>query len=255
MSEHTFDGKGTLYASSRPGYPEALFAFLRETGLLCADTVAADIGSGTGLFSERLAAYAKTVYAVEPNDDMRRAAKTAFGDRPNLYQIKGDAEHTGLDAVSVDLVTAAQAFHWFDRAAFRRECARILKPNAPVVLVWNVLDEHPLTAQIAALHRTFCPRFKGFSEGMNFETETFADFFTAPPEKNTFANSIFYDKTTFLNRMRSSSFALTEKDEAYTAYLTAFENVFDAAQENGLVRLPYRTLCYVGKIERKEESR
>ena len=253
MNEHAFDGKGALYASGRPGYPEKLFVYLRENGILSTDTVAADIGSGTGLFSAKLAKYTRLVYAVEPNRDMRRAA---FSGCPNLCRIDGNAENTGLKAGQIDLVTAAQAFHWFDRAAFRRECQRILKENAPVVLVWNIWDkQHPLTARIAAIHEKFCPRFKGFSGGMDFEKEMFADFFSAPPEKRIFANSVFCGKTAFLNRFRSSSFALTEKDEKYAAYMAAFEDLFDTFQENGLAELPYRTLCYSGKIERKEELR
>ena len=90
---------------------------------------------------------------------------------------------------------------------------------------------------------------------MDFEKETFTDFFGTPPEKRIFANSVFCEKTVFLNRVRSSSFALTEKDEKYTDYLAAFEDLFDTFQENGLAELTYRTLCYSGKIERKEELR
>lgn len=122
MNEHRFDNKGALYAAARPAYSAALFALLQEGGLAGSDTVAADIGAGTGIFTADLAPLVKTVYAIEPNADMRRHIPAA----DNILPLDASAEHTSLSPCSIDLVAVAQAFHWFDRAAFRAECRRIL---------------------------------------------------------------------------------------------------------------------------------
>ena len=59
MNTSKFDNKGAVYAKARPGYPAALFSYLRENGNLCKDTVVADVGAGTGIFTAQLASFAK----------------------------------------------------------------------------------------------------------------------------------------------------------------------------------------------------
>lgn len=71
--------------------------------------IAADVGAGTGIFSRQLAAYVGKAYAVEPNDDMRAAMQADVA----LSPLCGSAESIPLPDCSVDVITAAQAFHWF----------------------------------------------------------------------------------------------------------------------------------------------
>ena len=79
---------------------------------------AADIGSGTGKLSAELLKVCGKVVCVEPNDDMRLAAERALGGSPGFVSVKATAENTTLADKSVDVVTAAQSFHWFDADAF-----------------------------------------------------------------------------------------------------------------------------------------
>ena len=72
----------------------------------------ADIGSGTGILSRVMLEHGWTVYGVEPNDDMRREAEKVLKGFHRFHSVPGTAEHTLLPGASVDLVTAAQAFHW-----------------------------------------------------------------------------------------------------------------------------------------------
>ena len=134
-----FTGKSQAYASARPGYPPELAEKLRECGAAGAE--AADIGAGTGLFTRLLLGLGCTVCAVEPNDEMRAQAQRELGAIPGFSCRKGTAEDTGLPDGSVSLVTAAQSFHWFSAAAFRRECLRILRPGGAALLVWNARVE------------------------------------------------------------------------------------------------------------------
>lgn len=104
---------------------------MQERLHLTAESTVADIGAGTGKWTARLLPLGCRICAVEPNGSMRREAERLLGGEPRLTLLGGSAEHTGLPDASVDCVTAAQAFHWFDRERFRAECRRILTPGGP----------------------------------------------------------------------------------------------------------------------------
>jgi SAM-dependent methyltransferase len=116
------------YRKYRPGYPPEVLNVLGERCGLGPASVVADIGSGTGILTALLLDKAASVFAVEPNSPMRAAAEVALGSRPGFRSIPGSAEATTLPDASVDLVTAAQAFHWFDpvvhRSGFAEEVVR-----------------------------------------------------------------------------------------------------------------------------------
>lgn len=142
-----FTSKVADYVASRPDYPDALFDRLAEHAGLRPGITVADLGAGTGLLSEGLLERGAHVVAVEPNAAMRSAAERILGQTEGFRAVEGAAEATSLPAGSVDLVTAAQAFHWFDVEPARREVLRILKPEGRVALVWNDrVDSDPLQA-------------------------------------------------------------------------------------------------------------
>jgi ubiquinone/menaquinone biosynthesis C-methylase UbiE len=154
-----FTGKADVYAKARPGYAAELIERLSAWAELDASATVADIGAGTGIFSAQLAETGTRVIAVEPNDEMRAQAELRFDNSETVSIVARTAEATGIAAGSIDLVTAAQAFHWFDCEAFRTECLRILRGDARVALVWNMrVSDAPVNA---ACERTFyelCPR-------------------------------------------------------------------------------------------------
>ena len=80
---------------------------------------------------------------IEPNREMRLAAEKNLSAYENFTSLNATAEETTLDDSSVDMVTAGQAFHWFDKEKCACEFRRILKPEGSVVLIWN----HRLTDQ------------------------------------------------------------------------------------------------------------
>lgn len=136
-----FDGKGEIYAKARPGYPSELLDYVRNTLHFDEGSTFADIGSGTGIFSELLLNGGYHVYAVEPNADMRMKAEEKLGNRKDFVSVNGTDSSTTLPELSVDCVTTAQAFHWFDVEAFKAECRRILKPDGKVIIIYNTRDE------------------------------------------------------------------------------------------------------------------
>src|SRR5258708_10524064 len=119
---------------------------LRTERGLRPDHVVADVGSGTGILSKLFLENGNRVIGVEPNDEMRHAGEEFLSSSGNFSSVAGSAEATTLRDANVHFVTVAQAFHWFEPVAARREFLRILRPAGLLVIVWNdrQLDTPPL---------------------------------------------------------------------------------------------------------------
>src|SRR5262249_25032267 len=135
-STERFSDRVEDYVRYRPDYPRALVEWLHGLGVH-PDWTVADIGAGTGISSKLFLDAGHRVTAVEPNDAMRAAAGRWLADEDRYHAVNGTAEATGLADGSVDLVIAAQAFHWFDKEKVRTEFARILSPHGLVAVFWN----------------------------------------------------------------------------------------------------------------------
>lgn len=122
-----FTGRVESYRRYRPGYPPAIVDLLRRECRLSPNATIADVAAGTGLLTEIFLAAGFTVTAIEPNDEMRAACAELEGTYPDLRCVAGSAESTGLPDHSIDLITVAQAMHWFDLGRTRAEFARILR--------------------------------------------------------------------------------------------------------------------------------
>lgn len=243
MNEEKFSGRAEFYDQYRPAYPDALIDWLCEkTG---AEAVA-DIGAGTGKLTACLAKKPWRVTAVEPNADMLARLKENV---PEARIIQAPAEHTGIEANSVDLVTVAQAFHWFDERAFREECLRILTPGGRLSILWNERTECALSRERNEICARFCEKElvdasrKGSSDVLDrfLREEYFSsvEYFCAE-------NPIKMDRDRFLGDMLSRSYALKESDPNYSRFLGALNDAFTKYARNGIAEIPYRTVCYLG---------
>jgi ubiquinone/menaquinone biosynthesis C-methylase UbiE len=118
------------YASFRPGYPAGLFEWLARS---CTRRETAwDCGCGSGQASTALAEHFAAVTATDVSAEQIAAARP----HPRVRYSIAPAEHSGLPDASVDLVTVAQALHWFDVHAFYAEARRVARPGA-VLAVWT----------------------------------------------------------------------------------------------------------------------
>lgn len=249
MNEHKFDKKGGIYSKARPSYPDKLFAYLKDHNLISESTVAADIGSGTGIFTEKLCSYVNKIFAVEPNEDMRSVAEEKYAAHENIISVNGSAEDTKLSDKSVDFITVAQAFHWFDRQSFKTECQRIIKTDGNILLVWNDRDtESELIRENYDINRRFCPNFKGSSNGIDFSKNAFTDFLEGDFDVIHFRNDLIYDENAFISRSLSSSYAPKPDEENYNEYVAELQELFTKYSQNGTVPYPYITRCYIGKV-------
>ena len=131
-----FTGRAETYDRFRLRYPSnAILALLQTWCGLQPDWPIADIGAGTGMFSEVFLANGNPVIAIEPNQEMRSVCKQLLPAWPHLALRDGTAEVTGLPDASVSMVAAGRAFHWFDIPRALTEFRRILKPDGWLVLV------------------------------------------------------------------------------------------------------------------------
>ncbi len=249
MNEEKFTNKGQIYAGARPSYPKELFEYLQYRDIINQRSSVADIGSGTGIFTAQIASYVDAVYAVEPNEDMRKQANRTFAPYKNIISVNGTAEQTFLPDNSVDCITVAQAFHWFNRAIFRTECLRILKKYGKIVLIWNDRDSaSTIIKENYRINALFCSLFKGASGGMSFDSKNFDDFFKERCEYVQFSNTYQYDLSMFLERNLSSSYAPLKSDKQYTTYIHALKELFYKQNVNGYIEYPYITRCYIGTV-------
>jgi ubiquinone/menaquinone biosynthesis C-methylase UbiE len=118
------------YANFRPGYPPELFSWLAR--ISPSREAVWDCGCGSGQASVALAEHFTVVHATDVSPEQIAAAKP----HPRVRYSVAPAEHSGLAPDSVDLVTVAQALHWFDVTAFYAEAARVARPGA-LLAVWN----------------------------------------------------------------------------------------------------------------------
>jgi SAM-dependent methyltransferase len=136
------------YRSFRPGYPAALFDWL--AAVAPRRDAALDCGCGSGQASVALAAHFARVEAIDPAAEQLRHATP----HPRVTYRVAPAEQTGLPDASVDLVLAAQAFHWFELARFHAEVRRVSRPGAVLAAVTYALCQvdRAVDGLVAALY-------------------------------------------------------------------------------------------------------
>jgi SAM-dependent methyltransferase len=248
-STQRFSGRVEDYVRYRPGYPTELAPRLLQKSGLGAGAVAADIGSGTGIFTRLLLQQGLKVYAIEPNAPMRAAAQATLGDEPHFTSVDAPAEDTGLDDDSVDLITAAQAFHWFNNDAAKTEFRRILKPTGRLALLWNRRKlSQPFQKAYDAMLRELSPEY-GKVNHMNLDAGEIAAFFA--PGKMEVEHFDYRQKLDFpglLGRLKSSSYCPTEDSPHYIPLVTELLALFDQYAVDGSIDFAYDTELYLGPM-------
>ncbi|WP_233863246.1 class I SAM-dependent methyltransferase [Paraburkholderia adhaesiva] len=255
-STRRFTDRVADYVKYRPTYPRELTTFVHAECGIAPGARVADIGAGTGISTRLFLDAGHPAVAVEPNAAMREAADQMLGGYEHYRSVAGTAEATTLDDASVDLVIAAQAFHWFDKALAHREFARILKPRGQIVLFWNsrLVDGSPFLAGYEALLRRFssdyasvAATYPGDAPGDTSMADWFGDGFE---RKTVFPNAQMLDFDGLQGRLMSSSYAPKPGDPRHEPMLDALRTLFDETQKDGLVNFAYETRVYAGRPQR-----
>jgi SAM-dependent methyltransferase len=244
-----FSDRVENYVRYRPGYPPEVLALLRmECGLLSTHIVA-DIASGTGLFTRLLLENGNSVFAVEPNPEMREMGSHMLEAYDRLVSIAGTAEETTLRSGSVDFVTAAQAAHWFDLHRTRAEFVRILRPGGWCVLIWNErsTETTPFLREYEQLLLTYGTDYKEVRHERT--TAIIHEFFApAPCEERVFSLRQRFDYEGTAGRLLSSSYAPLEGHPSHEPMMRELERIVRDHAEDGMVEFAYKTRVYYGKL-------
>lgn len=238
-----FSSRVADYAAYRPLYPRAVYDFLRHRMHIGRGAVAADLGSGTGIFARPLLEDGVIVCCVEPNREMRVEAEATLAARfPNFRSIAGTAEATTLPDQSLDFVVAAQAFHWFDPERSAAECRRILKAGKRAALVWNTRKTAgtPFLEAYEALLNQFGTDYAAVRHD-RADAARIAQFFPAGFERVSFPNGQHLDRAGLRGRLLSSSYTPSTDDPRRKDMIAAIDQLFDRFQQRGTVTIEYET--------------
>ncbi len=243
-----FSNRVSDYTKFRPDYPATAIDYLFENITLHAQSRIADVGSGTGILTSSLLKKGCSVVAVEPNGPMRAESDLRLGESVNYQSVAGSAEATTLENESVDLITAAQAFHWFDVDLTKAEFARILKPGGRIVLIWNrrVSSQEGFQMEYESLLNSLVPEYSKVSHSRSNDT-VIEKFLGAGMQKVEFPNHQAFNFDGLKGRLQSSSYCPTSEQAGYAELMLAMSNLFDKFAEGGQVRFEYATQVYIGR--------
>jgi SAM-dependent methyltransferase len=220
------------YERGRPGYPVEAVSWL--VGEEPRDVV--DLGAGTGKLTRALVVLGHRVTAVEPLEEMRAELEAVL---PDVHAAAGSAEAIPLPDVSADVVTSAQAFHWFDHSKALPEIARVLRPGGRLALVWNSRDDRdPWTARLSAI----------------IGNETIQEWDVIPVleegglfdrvERAQFSHEQGLDRDGLLDLVLSRSYLAKLPPAEREPVLDAVGRLYDETAGAAGVRLPYVTECF-----------
>jgi SAM-dependent methyltransferase len=232
----SFGGVADDYERARPGYPDAAVREItkdRPTAIL-------DVAAGTGKLTRKLHAMGFTVIGLEPSVQM---LYRLHGVEKDLPTIAGRAEWLPCRSGSFDLVTVAQAWHWFDPRAARAELARVLRPGGHACILWNFRDESvDWVAELSTIIG---------SEGTS-ETESDSDPLAgstafSPSIKHDYRFEQTLDRDLLVSLVRSRSYVATLPQDEQRAVLNRVVELCDEHPQlagRAQFAMPYRTLLF-----------
>lgn len=246
-----FSNRVENYVRYRPHYPLEIVSFLKNNIGLSSESIISDIGSGTGISSEIFLQNGNRVYAVEPNEEMRRAAEEIFNNNKNFISVNAKAESTSLPDNSIDVIVAGQAFHWFDKVKSKKEFQRIAACGANLVLMWN---DRKLDTSFQQAYEKILREFAVDYEKVNHrnvDEKVICEFFSPFPYFiETFHNSQLLDFESLKGRLLSSSYAPLEHDANYDPMIAELQQIFNNFSINSKIKFEYSCNIYYGKMKK-----
>jgi ubiquinone/menaquinone biosynthesis C-methylase UbiE len=245
-----FSDRVENYVRYRPGYPAEVLELLRLECGLQPSHVVADVASGTGIFTRLLLENGNSVFAVEPNLEMREMGLHQLDAFDRLVSVTGTAEETTLRSASVDFVTSAQAAHWFDLPRARTEFVRILRPDGWCVLIWNErrTASTPFLREYENLLLTYATDYK---DVRHERTTAMIHEFFAPTAYQERVSSLIqrFDYEGLAGRLLSSSYAPLEGHSSHAPMMQELQRIFRAHAKDGKVEFEYDTRVYYSQLK------
>jgi SAM-dependent methyltransferase len=246
-TKRVFSTKAEKYAKFRWEYAASAIETMISLTHTSINSTVADLGAGTGILTKHLVDKAQKVYAIEPNFELRQILIRELGSFPSVLVIDACAEATTLPDHSVDLITVAQAIHWFDPEPARQEMMRVLKDNGWLALIRNVgADTEPnkaagslMTEEYGANLSIVTERPKERPPRFYFGNNDFQTFF--------FPFAFQQDWEEFLGTLSSVSFMPDEDHPFFPKFQIAAKKVFSQYSSHGYWTVEGQTELIIGR--------
>jgi len=249
-SKQRFSDRVADYVRHRPSYPSEVVDVVAGVTGLTSEWVVADLGSGTGLSCVPFLENGNVVIGVEPNASMRQGGDDFLAGYPRFRSVDGSAEATGLEDHAVNLVVAGQAFHWFDWAAARAECVRVLREPPWAVLMWNLRD-----SAAEGLGRAYELLLERFGTDYASVRASWANpdairgFFGGAHVDRSLPNPQLLDWEGLKGRHLSSSFVPKPDQPTFGPMMSELRRIFDEHARDGRVVFGQETRVIVGRLD------
>lgn len=233
------------YARGRPSYPAELVDWIVATAGLRPGARVVDLGCGTGLAARLFAARGFAVAGVDPSAAMLRQARAAAG---GPRYVRATGESSGLVAGCADLVSVAQALHWFDLPRALAEFARLLRPGGDVAAFWNERRESALMRAYDELLLRHATHFRDrhYSHGVLAGLRD--DRRVRRLREARFATRQELDWPAFVARVSSSSYvAHGLRDRA--GFVAGLRQLFERFEQGGRLVFEYDTPAVLFEVE------
>ena len=209
------------YSQHRRGFPDRFFEELSKRAYAKSEQVALDIGTGTGTVALGLAKLGLSVTGMDPAEPLlveaRRFAKAQSLDAQFMV---GSAESLPFENQSLDLVTAGQCWHWFDRPKAAAETKRVLKPGGRIIIAH--FDWLPLTGSVVEATEALILKVNpgwALAGGDGLYPDWLSDLTNtnfAEIETFSFDQDVFYSHEAWRGRIRASAGIKAHLNEAKT---------------------------------------
>jgi ubiquinone/menaquinone biosynthesis C-methylase UbiE len=240
-----FSDKAENYAKYRLEYSNEILKCFSEYNF-SKNSIIADIGSGTGKLTKIFLDNDNIVYAVEPNDNMRKMANLSLNIFKNFISINGSAENTTLQSSIIDFVVG-QAFHWFDTQKALNEFRRVLKKNGVLILIWyNRKTDTPFLKEYDSILQNN-PAYKGSIHKI-FSDDVIESFYSKDYKKIILENNREITFVELVGSFMSSSYSPKEGSNEYNESYKLLDKIFNEYKINDKVIFSYETEIYIGRL-------
>lgn len=239
----SFGAVAEAYDRGRPSYPADAVAWLLDGDA----KIVLELGAGTGKLTRQLVDQGHAVFATEKDPAMLAVLQRRV---PEVSAKVAGAEEIPANDRSVDVVVAAQAFHWFDHDVAIPEMARVLKPGGHVALVWNSFDRRiPWVRKLVEVTGEWSTT-SGDSHERLAESDLFGELET---QKFTFWQDVTRD--TLVDIVASRSYIASLPDAEREAKLDAVRALYDDyGRGHDGMQLPYVVDCFRAKVIDRRDS-
>jgi len=238
-SARAFGRVAELYERRRPSYPPALVSWVAERLELRPGRTVADIGAGTGKLTRLLVPTGARVLAVEPLAEMREQLAAAVD---GVDVLAGSAEDLPLEDASVDALTAAAAFHWFEPARAYPELHRVLRPVGLLAVVGNHRElDDPVQSAVQAVVGELVPTL---DELASWQDDLAASGLFMPLDEFHTPNEQLVDAAGLAERVATISYVARLPADDRAAVLERVRAIGEAQPEQ-VFAFRYRSDAYV----------